>query len=84
MLAALPADAPVAALACDSDGIDGSEDNAGGSFDAQHRASAAECETALAGNLSYDLFERLGALIRTRPTRTNINDIRMIAIEGQP
>jgi hydroxypyruvate reductase len=84
IMATLPVEAPVAALACDSDGIDGSEDNAGGYFDAIHRASAADCETALAGNLSYDLFERLGTLVRTGPTRTNVNDIRMIAIEGQP
>ncbi len=39
MMAALPEGAPVAALACDSDGIDGSEDNAGGFFDAETRAA---------------------------------------------
>ncbi len=84
LMAALPANVPIAALACDSDGIDGSEDNAGGYFDAAHRPEAAKCESALASNQSYDLFERMGTLIKTGPTRTNVNDIRMIAIEGRP
>jgi len=80
LMAALPETAPVAALAADSDGIDGTEDNAGGYFDAQSRAAAADCEAALASNRSYDLFARLGGLIITGPTRTNVNDIRMIAV----
>lgn len=79
MMAALPEGAPVAALACDSDGIDGSEDNAGGYFDAACRAPAADCAAALAANCTYDLFERLGGLVKTGPTRTNVNDIRLIA-----
>lgn len=83
LMAALPEGAPVTALACDSDGIDGSEDNAGGWFDAHSRAPAAECAAALAANRSYDLFERLGGLIKTGPTRTNVNDIRLIAV-GAP
>lgn len=80
LMATLPPSSPVAALACDSDGIDGSEDNAGGYFDAQHRASAATCEQALTGNRSYDLFTGFGGLIITGPSRTNVNDIRMIAV----
>jgi len=80
LMAALPPTAPVAALACDSDGIDGSEDNAGGYFDGDHRASAADCDTALAANRSYDLFAGFGGLIITGPSRTNVNDIRMIAV----
>ncbi len=82
LMAALPAGAPVAALACDSDGIDGSEDNAGGYFDPQCRASAQSCAAALAANRSYDLFAGIGGLIKTGPTRTNVNDIRMIAVGG--
>jgi glycerate-2-kinase len=82
MMAALPPDAPVTALACDSDGIDGSEDNAGGWFDAANRASAAECEAALAANRTYDLFASFGGLVKTGPTRTNVNDIRLIAVGG--
>ncbi len=83
LMAALPEGAPVAALACDSDGIDGSEDNAGGFFDARSRAPALECEAALAANSTYDLFERIGGLVKTGPTRTNVNDIRLIAV-GAP
>ena len=80
MMAALPAGAPVAALACDSDGIDGSEDNAGGYFDKASRATADECDAALAINRSYDLFAKTGGLVMTGPTRTNVNDIRLIAV----
>lgn len=84
LMAALPEGVPVSALACDSDGIDGSEDNAGGYFDAEHRASAQECEAALAANRTYDLFAGLGGLVVTGPTRTNVNDIRLIAVGGKP
>ncbi|MCZ8137430.1 MAG: DUF4147 domain-containing protein [Porphyrobacter sp.] len=84
LMAALPPGAPVAALACDSDGIDGSEDNAGGWFDASHRARAEDCEAALAANRTYDLFQRFGGLIMTGPTRTNVNDIRLIAVGAKP
>lgn len=83
LMAALPEGAPVAALACDSDGIDGSEDNAGGWFDASTRAGVAAGETALAANRTYDLFESIGGLVITGPTRTNVNDIRLIAV-GAP
>lgn len=72
----------VTAMACDSDGIDGSEDNAGAWFDNSHRASSAECAEALASNQTYDLFRKIGTLVMTGPTRTNVNDIRMIAVEG--
>ena len=74
----------VAALAGDSDGIDGSEDNAGAWFDPDHRASPEECNTALDANLSYELFRRTGGLVMTGPTRTNVNDLRIIAVEGTP
>lgn len=84
LMAALPEDAPIAALACDSDGIDGSEDNAGGWFDASSRAVTADCEAALKANRTYDLFERMGGLVKTGPTRTNVNDIRLIAVGAKP
>ena len=73
---------PIEALAGDSDGIDGTEDNAGGYITASW-ADPQAAGQALAVNRSYDLFERLGGLIKTGPTRTNVNDIRMIAVEGQ-
>lgn len=84
LMSALPEGVPISALACDSDGIDGSEDNAGGYFDAQHRASAPDCEAALAANRTYDLFAGMGGLVVTGPTRTNVNDIRLIAVGEKP
>lgn len=83
LMAALPEGAPVAALACDSDGIDGSEDNAGGWFDAATRVPAIDCNAALAAHCTYDLFQRTDGLVITGPTRTNVNDIRLIAV-GAP
>lgn len=80
LMAALPEDVPIAALACDSDGIDGSEDNAGGWFGKGARASSGDCLAALAQNRTYDLFAGLGGLVITGPTRTNVNDIRLIAV----
>lgn len=76
--------APIAALAGDSDGIDGTEDNAGGYFAAEwiDAAIVAAGHDALASNRCYDLFDRIGGLVVTGPTRTNVNDIRMIAVEG--
>lgn len=81
MLGALSPTDPIEAVAGDSDGIDGTEDNAGGYISAAW-ADAPAATAALASNRSYDLFEQLGGLIKTGPTRTNVNDIRMIAVEG--
>ena len=72
------------ALAADTDGIDGSEDNAGAMLapDTLARAqargvSAAQC---LAANDSYGFFAALGDLLVTGPTRTNVNDYRAIVV----
>jgi len=81
ILAAIDPAAPIAALAGDSDGIDGTEDDAGGYLEAAW-ADPAAAESALANNRCYDLFAGLGGLVTTGPTRTNVNDIRMIAVEG--
>ena len=81
LLSALDPTVPIEAVAGDSDGIDGSEDNAGGYIDAAWAAKA-DCTNALASNRTYDLFQSLGGLIITGPTRTNVNDIRMIAVRG--
>ena len=83
MMAALPPGLPIAALAGDSDGIDGSEDNAGGYFGPDHLAPRERCEAALQVNRSYDLFRETGGLILTGPTRTNVNDIRLIAVGAE-
>jgi hydroxypyruvate reductase len=81
LLSALDPTLPIEAVAGDSDGIDGSEDNAGGYINAAWAAKA-DCTNALASNRTYDLFQSLGGLIITGPTRTNVNDIRMIAVRG--
>jgi len=74
----------VHAIACDTDGIDGSEDNAGATLapDALQRAAAKKLKPAalLAQNDAYTFFSALGSLIVTGPTRTNVNDYRAILI----
>ncbi len=76
-------------LACDTDGSDGSEDNAGAQLapDTLERAAALGLNPAslLEDNDAYRLFEVLNDLIVTGPTRTNVNDFRAILIErGAP
>ena len=75
----------IAAIAGDSDGIDGSEDNAGAIIRddtlARGHALGVDAKLFLAQNDSYGFFERLGDLLVTGPTRTNVNDIRAIVIE---
>lgn len=72
------------ALACDTDGIDGTEDNAGAVLtpDALARAASAGANggALLANNDGYTFFEALGDLIITGPTRTNVNDYRVILV----
>ncbi len=70
------------ALAADTDGIDGSEDNAGAVItpDTLSRAKAAglDAKAMLDVHDAYTFFEKLGDLIVTGPTRTNVNDFRAI------
>jgi len=74
----------VHAIACDTDGIDGSEDNAGAVLlpDSLERAAKRKLNAAklLAGNDAYGFFSALGDLVVTGPTRTNVNDYRAILI----
>ena len=74
----------VSALAADTDGIDGTEDNAGAllSPDSLGRASAAgiDAKARLADNDGYGFFSALGDLVVTGPTLTNVNDFRAILI----
>ncbi|MDN5836588.1 MAG: glycerate kinase, partial [Nitrosospira sp.] len=74
----------VHALACDTDGIDGSENNAGAiaTPDSLHRATKMGINAAalLAVNDAYTFFEQIGDLVFTGPTRTNVNDYRAILI----
>lgn len=74
----------ISAIACDTDGIDGSEDNAGAWFDARFhdeaRAGGIDLASYLANNDAYTAFERLHRLVVTGPTLTNVNDFRCILI----
>ncbi|CAJ0744418.1 Putative hydroxypyruvate reductase [Ralstonia edaphis] len=76
----------VYAIACDTDGIDGSEDNAGAMLtpDSLARAEALglRAKQLLDNNDGYGFFDALGDLIVTGPTRTNVNDFRAILITG--
>ena len=67
------------AIAADTDGIDGSEDNAGAVWtpDCAKRPGARE---ALQRHDSYGFFQAAGTLVVTGPTRTNVNDYRAILV----
>ena len=71
-------------LACDTDGIDGSEDNAGAvaAPDSLARASALglRADRMLEDNDGYGFFSALNDLVVTGPTRTNVNDYRAILV----
>ncbi|MDO8930828.1 MAG: glycerate kinase [Rhodocyclaceae bacterium] len=73
------------AIACDTDGIDGSEDNAGAILTAdtlaRARAAGADARARLADNDAWSFFSALGDLVVTGPTRTNVNDFRAILVE---
>ncbi|MGH6611160.1 MAG: MOFRL family protein, partial [Burkholderiaceae bacterium] len=75
----------VYALACDTDGIDGSENNAGAWLAPHSIDRAAQngvtMRTALDRHDAYFFFEAAGSLIVTGPTRTNVNDFRVILLQ---
>jgi glycerate 2-kinase len=81
---ALQGEAGIHALACDTDGIDGVEDNAGGLVgpDSLRRAHALgiDPQALLGNNDAYAFLSALGALVTTGPTRTNVNDFRALLI----
>ncbi len=83
---ALGGAAGISALACDTDGIDGTEDNAGAILHPDSIARAAalgiEAGAALAENDGYRFFGALGDLVVTGPTLTNVNDFRAILVRG--
>ncbi len=72
------------AIACDTDGIDGTEDNAGALLrpDSLTRARALglNARAMLDDNDGYGFFSALGDLVVTGPTRTNVNDFRAILV----
>lgn len=72
------------AIACDTDGIDGSEDNAGAIYEPDSMRKAAELglhpRAMLDNNDGYGFFSALGNLVVSGPTRTNVNDFRAMLI----
>lgn len=81
---ALEGEQHVWALAGDTDGIDGTEDNAGAVLtpDALARAAARgmDAKQMLADNDGYNFFSGLDDLVITGPTLTNVNDFRALLI----
>ena len=81
---ALEGEPSVWALAVDTDGIDGTEDNAGaivtpGTLD-EAEISGLKPKKMLADNDGYSFFQALDQLIKTGPTLTNVNDFRAILV----
>jgi len=74
----------ILAIACDTDGIDGTETNAGAIITpdtlAHARGKGLDASAMLAQNDAYGLFHALGDLVETGPTRTNVNDFRAILV----
>jgi glycerate 2-kinase len=68
------------AIAADTDGIDGTEENAGAVWTPDSMKKGREAKALLAKNDSYGFFRALGDLVVTGPTRTNVNDYRAILI----
>lgn len=72
------------ALAADTDGIDGSENNAGafadGSSVSRMRAAGVDAKAMLAGNNAWTAFNAVGDLFVPGPTGTNVNDLRAILV----
>jgi hydroxypyruvate reductase len=75
----------IAALAADTDGIDGSEKNAGAWFTPSIRQAAHKQNLTpskyLAEHDCYGFFAQLDALVETGPTLTNVNDFRIILLD---
>ena len=81
---ALGGESGIHALAADTDGVDGTQDNAGAMLTPDSLARAAQrnldAKKMLADNDGYSFFSGLGDLIITGPTLTNVNDFRAILI----
>jgi hydroxypyruvate reductase len=81
---ALPAAAPVVALAADTDGIDGAGGHAGAFLTpatlARARAAGVDPAAALAADDSARVFQAAGDLFTTGPTGTNVNDLRILLV----
>ncbi|QWE16486.1 glycerate kinase [Polynucleobacter sp. AP-Nino-20-G2] len=75
----------VSGLAADTDGIDGSEKNAGAWFTPEIRQVAQDQKLLPNDYLDkhdcYGFFAQLQALVETGPTLTNVNDFRIILLD---
>lgn len=75
------------AIAGDTDGVDGTEDNAGAVVTPDSLARAAaqgvNAKAHLANNDGYSFFQAIGDLVVTGPTLTNVNDFRVVLIDRQ-
>lgn len=84
MAVALDGAEGIHAISCDTDGIDGSEDNAGAVIgpDSLARAAAAgmDAQGLLDANDAYGFFQGLGDLVECGPTLTNVNDFRALLV----
>jgi hydroxypyruvate reductase len=67
-----------------TDGIDGPTDAAGAVVDSTTLSRALRSglapETYFADNNTYEFFDRLGDLIRTGPTNTNVGDLQVVLV----
>jgi glycerate-2-kinase len=84
LAAALAGHPGIWALMADTDGIDGSEENAGAVATpdtlARSRAAGTDPLASLSAHRSHDVFKTLGDLVVTGPTLTNVNDFRAILV----
>ncbi len=76
----------ISALAADTDGIDGHGDHAGGVVVPETLQLGAARGLSLADLLArhdtYSYFDGCGLLLKTGPTRTNVNDFRLILCQS--
>ena len=74
----------ISAIAVDTDGVDGMEDNAGAYISCETLNKAVynkiNPQTYLDNNDSYSFFKKINDLIFTSPTLTNVNDFRAVLI----
>ncbi|WP_432255575.1 glycerate kinase type-2 family protein [Limimaricola sp. AA108-03] len=79
---ALEGDPRIHVLACDTDGVDGSDEVAGACAgpDTLAKAGREAAETALAENDAHGFFARVEEQVVTGPTLTNVNDFRALLI----
>ncbi|MBH0002589.1 glycerate kinase [Pseudoalteromonas sp. SWYJZ12] len=82
---ALNGEAGIYALACDTDGVDGSKDVAGAYINSttiiRAQSAGESLQAQLEGHNSHQFFKAIDDLIITGPTNTNVNDFRVIVIE---